>query len=457
MADGRLKATLHRLFRTRTYRAEVAARTPPGRAMGMLEHGFDCMHHMGAFVVVQAVCLEGPLRQATLRRALDALQARHPMLRVHVSGPGGIFEAPGTEPIPLQVVARAGADHWKSEAAEQVHRPIPYGTCPLLRVVWIAGDAGGELLLVSNHAILDGYSGTAMIVDLLDLCARIDAGEPLPPPAEPLTRVPPVDECLPEKAKGPKPKFFLPPLLPVDASAPAAQRRSVTEYVEMPGEIVARVQERCRAEGTTVNGALCAAAILAVRATLGTDMDLSLQSQATVREALIPPLPNQTLGCFISGVTTVHRAAAAVSFWDLARGVRQEVAAAIERGDHLTVLNGHFGRVHAFLLRLLGPRFRDGRTGALNVSNLGRLAIPTVYGARRLRAIYAGAGQHVLGSGLQVAAWSLAGTMLIACTHVRPLLSDAHAQEFVRALLRLLERGGEAGDFSLATLGQGET
>ena len=443
---------VHRLFRTRKHRAALAALTPPGRAMGMLEHGFDCMHHIGAFVIVQIACLDGALGEATLRRALDALQLMHPLLRVHVRGPGGIFEARGTEPIPLRVVERDGPEGWRSEALAQLHQPIPYGRHPLLRAVWIRGADNGELILVSNHAVLDGAAGVVLVRDLLDLCARVDGGEALPPAAAAAVSVPPIDQCLPEQAHGPKPKFMLPPLLPVDTPARAAERRSHVEYFSVARETMRGVQERCREEGTTVNGAICAAALLAVRSALTGDREVSLQSQVGVRGALVPPVSEDTIGCFISGVTTVHKAVETVSFWELAREVRQSVAAAVERGDHLTILEGRFTALHAFAVRHLGPRFLYGRTAALNVTNAGRLDVPLVYGPRRLRELYAGASQHVLGSTIQIAAWTLGGTMFASCTHVEPLLSDAHAQQVVREFELLVARVAAPGDVSLATL-----
>jgi hypothetical protein len=167
------------VVRARLRRAKIAALSPPARAMGMLEHAFDCMHHMGTFVVLQIVRIDGALGEPTLRRALDAVQSKHPLLRVHVTGPGGIFEAEGTERIPLRVVARDSADRWRAEGLEELHRPIAYGAKPLLRVVWVGDEHGGELLLVSNHAILDGVAAVVVVRDVLDLCARIDAGEPV--------------------------------------------------------------------------------------------------------------------------------------------------------------------------------------------------------------------------------------------------------------------------------------
>ncbi len=447
-----LAALVH--HRARVRRAKIAALTPPGRAMEMFEHAFDCMHHMGAFVVVQIVRIDGALGEPTLRRALDAVQSKHPLLRVHVNGPGGIFEAEGTECIPLRVVARDSVERWRAEALDELHRPIPYGNHPLVRAVWIGGQDEGELLLVSNHAILDGVSAVVLVRDVLDLCARIDAGEQVSLAPASSRSVPAVDQCLPELAHGPKPKGTLPKLPPADATARSAERRSRVEYRVVSAEAARRLLERSREERTTVNGALCAAGMLGVRSIIAADQELSLQSQVSVRGALVPPVPNGTIGCYISGVTTTHVAAHATPFWDLAREVQHSVAAAIDRGDHLTILKGRFGALHAFGLRALAPKFNCGRIAALNVSNSGRLDIPLSYGPRTIRELYGLTSQHVLGSTLQIVAWSLGGTMFITFTYVEPLLSREHALQVFSAFDRLLARAAEPGGFSLQVIGK---
>jgi hypothetical protein len=444
------------VVRAKARRAKIAALKPPGRAMGMFEHAFDCMHHMGALVILQIVRIDGALGESTLRRALDAVQLMHPLLGVHVTGPGGIFEAEGTEPIPLRVVVRDGTERWRSEALAELHRPIPYGTHPLMRAVWLGGEDEGELLLVSNHAILDGYSMAFLVRDLLELCVTIDAGKPveIAPPSSRI--VPAVDQCLPERAHGPKPKGGPLTLIPTDATAPSAERHSRVEYLVVPAEAVRRLLDRSREESTTVNGAMCAAGLLALRSVIDTDRELSLQTQVSVRGELVPPVSNETVGSFISGVTTTHLAAQTTQFWDLAREARHRVSAALDRGDHLTILKGSFGALHAFGLRFLGPRFNAGRIVAINVSNSGNLPVPLVYGPRRIRELYALASQHVIGSMMQVAVWTVGGTMFIALTYVEPLLSRAHALAMISGFERLLARAREPGDFSLLTMPQYE-
>jgi hypothetical protein len=193
-----------------------------------------------------------------------------------------------------------------------------------------------------------------------------------------------------------------------------------------------------------------------VRAVTDADRPLSLQSQVSVRSALVPPVSNDTVGCFISGVTTIHVAAQATPFWDLARGIRGSVRAALDRGDHLTVLKGSFGGLHAFGMRHLVPKLNSGRFMAINVSNSGKLDVPLVYGPRRIREFYALASQHVIGSTIQLAVWSVDGTMFVAFTSVEPLLSRQHALQVVGAFERLVVRAGASGDFSLLALHESE-
>ena len=68
--------------------------------------------------------------------------------------------------------------------------------------------------------------------------------------------------------------------------------------------------------------------------------------------------------------------------------------------------------------------------------------IPLSYGPRKIRELYAIASQHVIGSTMQIALWSLGGANFVAFTYVEPLLSHAHALQVVSAFDRFVARAG---------------
>ncbi|MFN8010320.1 MAG: hypothetical protein U0P81_02840 [Holophagaceae bacterium] len=434
------------LLRRRARRARAAAMPPPGRPMGSFERLFDCLHPLGGFVVVVAARVAGPLDERLLEKALADLQDRHPLLRVKVAGPGGCFEA-GAGPIPLRTPPRRDAASWKAVAAEELHRPIPHGPDPLIRAVWLGGEGGGELILTANHAILDGLSCLAVLRGILQACVARQQG--LAPEAVASTRVPALDDGLPPGARGrlPPPRRERP--LAWDGKAGPAERRSRVDYLALSPAETAALADRCRAEGTTVHGAVSAAALLAFREALGPGRPLVLTSNVNLRPLLAPPVEEGVVGCFISGVSTRHAAGPDVPFWDLAREVRAEVAAATARGEPLRAAARPFRPWMAFLARHLLPRVGQGRLGDVNVSNLGRSDVQEPGGPLRLVEAYCMASQHAVGHGLQVGLWTLDGTLFATLTHVAPLLSPARAEVLARTLLGLLRRAGAAGDFTL--------
>ena len=137
-----------------------------------------------------------PLDRGRLRTALDDLTRRHPVLRTYFD-----FTRSGR---PLQLVRDAATIelHTEEEArprdlgyglrtawsVSELSRPFELGECPLLRMA--ARELGPERFLLSlsfHHAILDGWSVSLAVSELLTSYACLIRGEgwaepPAPPP-----------------------------------------------------------------------------------------------------------------------------------------------------------------------------------------------------------------------------------------------------------------------------------
>src|SRR5262249_13658863 len=127
-----------------------------GRRMGPTERLLHDMHTYGTFVVGHTARISGPLSETLVRQALDAVQRRHPLLRVHVARGGGDFISDGATPIPLRVVTRDAEARWQRVFEDELNAPIPYGAHPLIRVVLLTDGSSQdhELVLISSHAII---------------------------------------------------------------------------------------------------------------------------------------------------------------------------------------------------------------------------------------------------------------------------------------------------------------
>ncbi|MBX6388466.1 MAG: amino acid adenylation domain-containing protein, partial [Frankia sp.] len=177
--------------------AEVLAATPLQR--GLYFHSMFDPQTADAYTVQQVVELVGPMDAAALRRALDALVARHEPLRSafhqRVDGElltvvaeraevpwreidlaaGADTAAPADGPDPLARAAEA-------VAAEDRAARFDLATPPLLRATLLRLAAERhQLVLTLHHLVADGWSVPLIIRDLLALYEPHGAAELLPP------------------------------------------------------------------------------------------------------------------------------------------------------------------------------------------------------------------------------------------------------------------------------------
>jgi amino acid adenylation domain-containing protein len=144
------------------------------------------------FHMPYAMWLEGSLDADALQRALDALVARHPVLRTSIVAIDGVPEQviadSGTVPIERLALPDAAtlsaADEARRQASriatDQAVRPFDLGRGPLLRAALI--DAGTDrwlLGLTMHHIISDGLSMQILIEELSALYRAETTGVPV--------------------------------------------------------------------------------------------------------------------------------------------------------------------------------------------------------------------------------------------------------------------------------------
>ncbi len=171
----------------------------PNRDHGMLtyaQEGLWFLHRLEpesySYNLPLALRLNGLLDESTLRRAFDALAARHDSLRARFTviedgpdagSPKQVYDPPG--PVDFEMIDLAGAAPTDSPRikAEAV-RPFSLAKDPLMRVRLFRATAREHvLLIVMHHIIVDGWSLNVMIRELSALYRALMAGEasPLPP------------------------------------------------------------------------------------------------------------------------------------------------------------------------------------------------------------------------------------------------------------------------------------
>lgn len=257
----------------------------------------------------------------TLRDLFWRLDAIQPMNVVVVARLEGPFQT-GSIPrhVPFTLSRREDDDHWTAVAEDELM--TGFDGDDLLRLRVLEGAGGSDLLLTYHHAAGDALSGVYFLEDLL-------AGKPMEVPRERRDR----------------------------QARPAPAWRSSIMPLRLSESETAALAERCRANQTTVHGALCAALTETLRQVWGSDSVLCA-SPVSFRAA-----GDRGFGLCVTDVTV---SAETGNFWESARTLsagikaqrdidqlRKKDAARQARFDH--VHPGSFSR------------------SQVGVSNLGRL------------------------------------------------------------------------------------
>lgn len=439
--------------------SSAVADPPEGRRLGPTERALWLLDRGASFNGVHVVRIAGALDAATVAKALARVQARHPLLRMRVSGGdrAPAYEATSA-PIPIEVVPRESDDAWQATVERELNLRFPAEGGLLVRAVLVAGTTRSELVLSHHHMIGDAQSFHLLLDDLLDGAAAIaEGGEPAPLDRLPLR--PPLAELLRPSVHGLRRFLFMslfffrtlfalvvrrPRKLPRDRKAPPEERRNRLVHRALSVEETTRLAERCRREQASVQGALSAALVHGAAvdlglgqgatrpATLGCFAGVSLRPDLSLRV-------DEEMGLYMSQVATYHRAAISDALWPRAREVKRALARALAAGEQYITLPmmgmfipGGDDPGPAFI-----RRFDDASTGAVGVTNLGRVALEPRYGSLAVEGFEIAVGASVFGR-LLAAVSTCAGALSFNVVYVEPLVSRARAERIADAALEHL-------------------
>lgn len=341
--------------------------------------------------------LRGHLDEPALRAGIDALQARHPLLRVRVEPDtsGKPWYRSGVGPIPLAITDDTPESLW-TRLEQSLVSPFPVDG-PLMRVECVRhADGTFSLMMVFHHAVSDGRSSVFLHRDLLRSLAQQARGEepwlePLPPLEYYGERIPPVgkyDLRTALKTLRASVQFM------EDAGLPVGLRqrkhdgpdfRDLTLLIEprvIGPELMEKIARKAKAEQTTLQCVLNAALSLSVArdSPTGGLQRTGCTQVLDIRGRLNPPI-QEDVGCFASGATSLHQLGPDSAFWPLTRKVHTHLQNAI-----VTPLPFFFPALHKLFVGVgrgfgLEDPQRFGRfisrlhPEGLAVSNLGRVQI----------------------------------------------------------------------------------
>jgi NRPS condensation-like uncharacterized protein len=352
------------------------------RPFGATEKLFWLLDQTSPVHFVIAAEVSGHINPFELREALAQIQRRHPLLASRIVANG--FENPYVEsvpntPIPLRIIDKTSRDTLSAEMARELATPFDWTQAPLIRCALLHDSLRSVLLFTLHHTISDGISMTLVIRDLL----RALTGQKVAP----LTLSLSIDQLLNLEP--------LPTTTPTSAvhwgEHPLSRREESEPHVtlaNLPVALSASVIAKAKAERTTVQGALYAAAVLGARlvsdswhtATLKVIIPISIRDAINAQEGS---------GLYITSKALLAEYTDELDFWKLARFAKKELT---DVKDLETIKKNALAAQSRLFsgtaVQALSEALQKGVARQLMITNLGRVSYEPSFGKHRLEHIW---------------------------------------------------------------------
>jgi len=326
--------------------------------MGTSEWFYWLYNKLSCTNFVIAIRSDTLIAHDTLHRKLREIQARQPILRTGIFlEPGAVIPSFGLledSSVPLEIIHddQPVETHILNqlEARFEDNSSLPTWRCTLLQH---SEQQASTLVFTFQHALFDGKSAAHLIESILShISGDMDVSS-----LSAADRLPTQETLYPAKYRGIRgrlrllwqvlvdmvtvlPRFRLKQLRDVasDDTTRSLGMHSISFDVEPTRRIVAA----CRIHNTTVNAAISAAQLLAVRDQISLEgtTDLSLHNAINMRPYLEAPLPDNHTGMGISMVQTYFHVGNDTDFWELARHTKQQLSGKINNGAGHTLWTG---------------------------------------------------------------------------------------------------------------------
>jgi hypothetical protein len=295
-----------------------------------------------ALLIPIAFQLSGPLDPALLQRALDAMVARHEILRTRFEfiddQPKQVIASEGRLPLEKielgPVAPEALEEIIRREMLAEVGRPLDFSRAPLLRATLVPLAPEEHLLmLTAHHIVSDGWSNGILV---RELAAFYDALRHEHPVTLPPLAIQYADYAVWQDGWLQTPAFRgqldfwkemlagdLPALdFPTDFSRQAAAAQApgaILETLLLPGSLTESLREFCRQEGVTPFMILYSAYVALLHRYTGQDDFLVGTTAANRNRPELEPM----IGLFANLIIPRSRVPAGITFRDFLAAQRE--------------------------------------------------------------------------------------------------------------------------------------
>lgn len=406
--------------------------------------------------------VHGEISEEGLRKALECLKRRHPMLNVSLARKGwwgARFEYGQCPEIPLRVISSEDGNDLipvlESECTERFTGKGPLARCILFR----HSRTHSTLVLTLDHAIADGMSG---VFAMRDLMLALGSGDRNGSVLTPLDPAKPVEGYFPKEMLGirgwMKHAVFLfrtlkndltaknvVPCIP-DEYAPYDACRMCLVTREVAPHNFEKLLSCAKMNGITINSLLLAAKVLATASLQGITepSTFAVGYDVDMRKRVTPAIGDH-VGMFLSAIMSSHVAHRETDLIALAKDINKAKEAAM-RNCELFIGYPKFIQFLNSLLFIfgtgpLGVKVYTGiyKSFPLNaaISNLGNLDIETLYGDYSIEKIGFAVSSSVWGL-INLFVSTLNRQMILNFTCLDPLISRGHLCSFADKIIEIL-------------------
>lgn len=387
------------------------------RKLNPVESAFT---RMNAAYPLTLVCVlrfkAGPSRQA-LRKSLGQLKDTHPLLRAVIAEKDGDYlfiRDPASGPIPLDVISRAGSEHWRDAARKALNEGFDRNSGPLMRATYLASETVGgssDLILSFHHAIMDAASLVPLLNGLLSAAGMPDRLEAGSASVFRFEKAPVLSSVLPDAFRPPRVVFMLIPFMcrqlreeimyrissrsVKDSPIPYSSENEL-QTISFTKNDTDKLIKWTRRHKVTLNNVITATMLKTVNRYKYDNRKRLLRAVqfANLRPYLSPPVTDAQAGCFATLMRSSVDISGNLDIKGVASRMDREFLKSAKKGDK-------------FLFAQLGNtivkktiKAHDERLGGAALSYAGPVQMERRYGDLELDGIHAFISNNCLGAEL---------------------------------------------------------
>jgi len=320
------------------------------RSLGRSEYAFWMLDQSNSTNHVSIAEVNGGLEQSALQYGLEHAQRRHPLLcsRIAVHQKHDVRFEPVQEPASIDICIRPMAT-WRNDVARELDTPFVPGSYPLMRCLWFRDQTEESVIaIVLHHAIADAIAGTSLLLEIMRVATDSISDST---PVLPKRSLPCIESLHPKSMHGFARLEHLLRFLGALLSNSLRRRdsRALPHFrptmfqprqfqihpIEFDCSTSTALLAACRAERTTIQGALGAAMLLALNSEFPSKKAVfrPFVTPVNLRTHLTQTVAPDDMGTYVGNLLTNHRATPGTPFWDIAREFSEQLRFRVQRGD----------------------------------------------------------------------------------------------------------------------------